>query len=134
MEQLDFSKIIKVLMISYPYYFKDMDKENTIMLNQLYYSKLKKYNYNVVANAINKIIETKEFMPTLAEIINECDKEYKKYYKQKIDSMYKNGYFKTDEEYGKALQWLFEEKPIVPQWLLKDINEVKMIGDKNDIN
>lgn len=132
MEQLNFSKIVNVLRIAYPYYFKDMEKESTIMFNQLYYSKLKRYDYVVVSNAINNIIENSEFMPTIAEIIAECDKETRKLYKIKIDKMYSNGYFKTDQEYGKALQWLFEDKPIVPSWLLEEIKgyEEKLLTSK----
>lgn len=133
MEQSNFSKIVNVLRIAYPYYFKDMEKESTIMFNQLYYSKLKKYDYIVVSSAINKIIEKSEFMPTIAEILTECDKETRRLYKIKIDKMYANGFFKTDQEYGKALQWLFEDKPIVPNWLLEEINgyEEKLLISKN---
>lgn len=132
MEQLNFSKIVNVLRIAYPYYFKDMEKESTIMFNQLYYSKLKRYDYVVVSNAINNIIENSEFMPTIAEIMAECDKETRKLYKIKIDKMYSNGYFKTDQEYGKALQWLFEDKPIIPSWLLDEIKgyEEKLLTSK----
>lgn len=132
MEQLNFSKIVNVLRIAYPYYFKDMEKESTIMFNQLYYSKLKRYDYVVVSNAINNIIENSEFMPTIAEIMAECDKETRKLYKIKIDKMYSNGYFKTDQEYGKALQWLFEERPIIPSWLLDEIKgyEEKLLTSK----
>lgn len=133
MEQLNFSKIVNVLRIAYPYYFKDMEKESTIMFNQLYYSKLKRYDYVVVSNAINNIIENSEFMPTIAEIMAECDKETRKLYKIKIDKMYSNGYFKTDQEYGKALQWLFEDKPIIPSWLLDEIKgyEEKLLTSKD---
>lgn len=132
MEQSNLSKIVNVLRIAYPYYFKDMEKESTIMFNQLYYSKLKKYDYTVVSSAINKIIEKSEFMPTIAEILTECDKETRRLYKIKIDKMYANGFFKTDQEYGKALQWLFEDKPIVPNWLLEEINgyEEKLLISK----
>lgn len=132
MEQSNFSKIVNVLRIAYPYYFKDMEKESTIMFNQLYYSKLKRYDYVVVSNAINNIIENSEFMPTIAEIMAECDKETRKLYKIKIDKMYANGYFKTDQEYGKALQWLFEDKPIIPSWLLDEIKgyEEKLLTSK----
>ena len=135
MEQSNFSKIVNVLRIAYPYYFKDMEKESTIMFNQLYYSKLKKYDYVVVSSAINKIIEKSEFMPTIAEILTECDKETRRLYKIKIDKMYKNGFFKTDQEYGKALQWLFEDKPIIPNWLLEEINgyEEKLLISKKQI-
>lgn len=133
MEQSNFSRIVNVLRIAYPYYFKDMEKESTIMFNQLYYSKLKRYDYIVVSSAINKIIEKSEFMPTIAEILTECDKETRRLYKIKIDKMYANGFFKTDQEYGKALQWLFEDKPIVPNWLLEEINgyEEKLLISKN---
>lgn len=134
MEQLNFSKIVNILRIAYPYYFKDMEKESTIMFNQLYYSKLKRYDYVVVSSAINKIIEKSEFMPTIVEILTECDKETRRLYKIKIDKMYANGFFKTDQEYGKALQWLFEDKPIVPNWLLEEINgyeEKLLISKKN---
>lgn len=134
MEQSNFSKIVNVLRIAYPYYFKDMEKESTIMFNQLYYSKLKKYDYVVVSSAINKIIEKSEFMPTIAEILTECDKETRRLYKIKIDKMYANVFFKTDQEYGKALQWLFEDKPIIPNWLLEEINgyeEKLLISKKN---
>lgn len=134
MEQSNFSKIVNMLRIAYPYYFKDMEKESTIMFNQLYYSKLKKYDYVVVSSAINKIIEKSEFMPTIAEILTECDKETRRLYKIKIDKMYANGFFKTDQEYGKALQWLFEDKPIIPNWLLEEINgyeEKLLISKKN---
>ena len=135
MEQSNFSKIVNVLRIAYPYYFKDMEKESTIMFNQLYYSKLKKYDYVVVSSAINKIIEKSEFMPTIAEILTECDKETRRLYKIKIDKMYANGFFKTDQEYGKALQWLFEDKPIIPSWLLEEINgyEEKLLMSKKQI-
>ena len=135
MEQLNFSKIVNVLRIAYPYYFKDMEKESTIMFNQLYYSKLKRYDYVVVSSVINKIIEKSEFMPTIAEILTECDKETRRLYKTKIDKMYENGFFKTDQEYGKALQWLFEDKPIIPNWLLEEINgyEEKLLISKKQI-
>ena len=84
---------------------------------------------------VNKIIDENEFMPTLSEIIKQCDKEYRSYYKQKIDLMYKDGFFKTDQEYGKALQWLFEDKPIIPNWLLEEISgyEEKLLISKKQI-
>ena len=123
MEQSNFSKIANALKIAYPYYFKDMSKGDSNMFLQLYYNKLKKYQYEVVAIAIDKIITTNNFMPTLAEVIAECDKEYKIYYKNILQEMYKQGYFKTDEEYGKAVMWLLEDKPLIPNWLKKELLE-----------
>ena len=133
MEQLDFNKIAKALTIAYPYYFKDMSKEDALMFNQLYFSKLKKYDYQVVAKAIDDIIMSNNYMPTLAEVINACDKEYKAYNRLRLEEMYRQGYFKSDEEFGKAMLWLLEEKPIIPNWLeddMKKITDIKLIGNE----
>lgn len=133
MEQSSFIKLIKVLQAAYPYYFKDLSKEDSLGFIQLYYSKLKKYDYQVVAKAIDGIITKSNYMPTLAEIIKECDKEYRNYNKLRIEEMYRQGYFKTDEEFGKAMLWLLEEKPIIPNWLendMKKITDIKLIGDE----
>ena len=133
MEQSNFAKLMKVLQAAYPYYFKDLSKENSLAFVQLYYSKLKKYDYQVAAKAIDNIITTNNYMPTLAEIIKECDKEYKIYNKKRIEQLYKQGYFKTDEEFGKAMMWLLEDKPLIPNWLqedMKKITDVKLISDE----
>lgn len=122
MEQSSFSKIMKVLQIAYPYYFKNIDEETSIAFLKLYYSKLKKYRYEIVAKAVDSLITTNEYMPTLAEVIKECDKEYKNYYRKVLEEMYKDNYFANDNEYGKAVMWLLEDKPIIPSWLLGDIN------------
>lgn len=122
MEQSSFSKIMKVLQISYPYYFKNLDEETSLAFVQLYYSKLKKYRYEIVAKAIDNLITTSEFMPTIAEVIKECDKQFKNYYREILEKMYKDNYFKNDNEYGKAIMWLLEDKPIIPNWLMNDIN------------
>ena len=137
MEQLDFNKIAKALTIAYPYYFKDMSKEDALMFNQLYFNKLKKYDYQVVAKAIDDIIMSNNYMPTLAEVIKSCDKEYRNYNRLKLEEMYRQGYFKTDEEFGKAMLWLFEEKPIIPNWLqddMKKITDIKLISDESISN
>lgn len=137
MEQLDFNKLIKALTIAYPYYFKDMDKDNALLFNQLYFNKLKKYDYQVAAKAIDNIISNNNYMPTLAEIIKECDKEYKIYNKLKIEELYRQGYFKTDEEYGKAVMWLLEDKPIIPNWLeqdMKKITNIKLLDNEGELN
>lgn len=134
MEQSNFANLVKTLEVAYPYYFKDLSKENALAFMQLYYSNLKKYRYEIVKVAIDKIIKTNDFMPSLAEVLKECDKQSKLYYTEKLKEMYKIGYFKTDEEYGKAVMWLLEEKPLIPEWLKIDVdkfietNTIKQIG------
>lgn len=123
MEQSNFANLIRTLEVAYPYYFKDLSEENAIAFMQLYYSNLKKYRYEIVSKAINKIIKTNDFMPSLAEVIKECDNESKLYYRVTLEKMYKHGYFKTDEEYGKAVMWLLEDKPLIPEWLKNDVDK-----------
>lgn len=123
MEQSKFASLIKNLEVAYPYYFKDISKENAMAFVKLYYHNLKNYRYEVVAKAISNIIKTEQYMPSLAEVIKECDKETRAYYKDKLNEMYCKGYFKTDEEYGKAVMWLLEDKPLIPQWLIADVDK-----------
>ena len=85
--------------------------------------KLSKYDAEVVIDVVDSIITTSKYMPSLSEIIEKCEFQSRKKYKKKLDLMYKNGYFKTDEEYGKALMWLYEEEPIIPEWLKIDMSK-----------
>ena len=127
MEQSSLSKIMAMLKIAYPYYFKELKEreEDSRAFISLYSQKLKDYEYPIVAKAINVIITNNKFMPSLAEILDECNRQKRIYYKTVIDEMYKSKYFATDQEYGKALTWLFEEKPIIPSWLQQDIIKFK---------
>lgn len=122
MEQSNFSKIVNALKVAYPHYFKGLAEEDSTMFLQLYYSKLKKYRYEIVAKAVDVIITTHDFMPSLAEVLKECDKQSKYFYKDILEKMYVNGYFKDDIEYGKAIMWLLEDKPIIPEWLKTDVD------------
>ena len=123
MDQSNLSKIFKAFKLAYPYYFKTLSEEDSTMFLQLYYEKLKKYRYEIVIKAIDNLITTHEFMPSLAEVIKECDKQSKYYYRSVLERMYQEKYFKTDEEYGKAVMWLLEDKPLIPEWLKKDIDK-----------
>lgn len=40
-------------------------------------------------------------MPTIAEILTECDKETRRLYKTKIDKMYENGFLKQTKSMEK---------------------------------
>lgn len=133
MEQSFLNKIFATLRVAYPYYFKDLSKEESIAFTSLYSKKLSKYEPGVLVKAIDEIITTSKFMPSLSEIIDKCTELERKYYSKKLGQMYEAGYFKNDGEYGKALQWLFEDKPIIPVWLKNDIKkfenkDIKLIG------
>lgn len=132
MEQSYLNKILAVFEIAYPYYFAEKTKDECAAFVRLYTKKLSKYEPEVVISAVDAIIETSKYMPSLSEVIEKCESQKRIIYKKKIDLMYQNGYFKTDEEYGKALMWLFEEKPIIPEWLKLDMNKYqnKLINGK----
>lgn len=133
MEQSNFSKLLNVMKVAYPYYFKELGEEDSVNFLHLYYTKLKEYPYNVAAKAIDNIITTHIFMPSLAEVISECESQKKLYYMDILSTMYKDGYFKTDEEYGKATMWILAEKPIIPDWLKKDIKKYLTEDKKQQI-
>lgn len=123
MEQSYLNKVLAVFKLAYPYYFKTLSEEESLGFINLYRKKLSKYDSEVVISAVDAIIETSKYMPSISEVIEKCETQKRILYKHKLDLMYKNGYFKTDEEYGKALMWLFEEKPIIPEWLKFDMNK-----------
>lgn len=130
MEQSNLSKYIKILMLAYPKYFKDLSREESIEISQLYYSQLKKYPGEVVDIAINEIIQEKSFMPTIAEIIKKCN-EINFIKKQEIiNKMINEGYFKCQREIDKAYHFI--ETGIIPAWFQNDMQKysnLKMIGD-----
>lgn len=127
MEQSYLNKVFAILKVAYPYYFREITEEESMAFINLYTKKLSKYDATVVIEAVDSIITTSKYMPSLSEIIEKCEQCKRKQYKQKLDLMYKNGYFKTDEEYGKALMWLYEEKSVIPEWVKVDM---KKIGNK----
>ena len=125
MEQSYLNKVFAILKVAYPYYFKEISEEESMAFINLYTKKLSKYDAEVVIDVVDSIITTSKYMPSLSEIIEKCEFQSRKKYKKKLDLMYKNGYFKTDEEYGKALMWLYEEEPIIPEWLKIDMSKFK---------
>lgn len=123
MDQSFLNKILATLRIAYPYYFKDLSKEESIAFVNLYSKKLSTYEPNTVISAIDEVITTSKFMPTISEIVEKCEAHEKIYYLKKLKAMYETGYFKTEGEYGKALNWIYEDKLIIPDWLKEDVKK-----------
>lgn len=131
MEQSYLNKIIATLKIAYPYYFKEMKKEEAMAFINLYTKKLSNYSPNVVITAIDKIITTSKFMPTIAEIIEICDKEKIKSKEIILNKMIVDNYFKCQEEIDKALNWL--EKGIIPYWFKEDMKKYGYVEVNNQL-
>lgn len=129
------SGIIAKLRIAYPYYFKELresseNDELLLALIGMYQEQIVGYTPEIVLKAIDEIIKTSKFMPTIAEILEKCDKQARNYTFDILEKMKKDGYFKcgvygelngiqATRNYEKATMWL--SKGIIPDWLLKDM-------------
>ena len=97
MEQSYLNKIIATLKVAYPYFFKDMSEDEAIAFITLYTKKLSKYEPNIVITAIDKIITSSKFMPSIAEVLEKCDEEKSKNNQDIISKMIDDNYFKNQQ-------------------------------------
>ena len=146
------SKLIGSLMIrlktAYPYYFRDLKEEETLGMYAMYEEELSQYNEETLTSAIKEIIRTSKYMPSLNEIIEQCEKSRVHQTNKIVEKMWEDGYFKKgtygelDESqayrnYNKTLKFI--EEGIIPEWLREDMKkyysqmltnkEVKLIGE-----
>lgn len=120
MEKLkSISLLIAKLKIAYPYYFKEMTKEEVAMLMSLYQDELSNYSDEVLSESVKNIIRNSKYMPTISELIEECEKHRSIKKSYIIELMVKDGYFKSPIEIDKAYHFL--EEDIIPEWFKKDM-------------
>jgi hypothetical protein len=139
------SKLIGSLIIrlktAYPYYFRDLKEEETLGMYAMYEEELSQYNEETLTNAIKEIIRTSKYMPSLNEIIEQCEKSRTHQANEIVEKMWKDGYFKKsaygelDESqayrnYNKTLKFI--EEGIIPEWLREDMKKYysQMITNK----
>ncbi len=126
------SRVIAKLRIAYPYYFKELDEEMLLGLIKMYQDQITGYTPEIVLKAIDEIIRTSKFMPTIADILEKCDSQAKTYTFDILKIMQEDGYFKRGafgelgenqaiRNYEKATMWL--SKGIIPEWLLEDMKK-----------
>jgi len=124
------SGIIAKFKIAYPYYFKTLTTEEVVGMFNMYQSQIVGYKPEIIIGAIDEIIKKSKFMPSIAEILEECESQLKNYSYAISEKMKDDGYFKRGSygeldknqelrNYEKATLWL--SKKIIPQWLLKDM-------------
>lgn len=140
------STIIAKLKIAYPYYFKELSNEEFIGLISMYQEELGNYNDLTLTTAIKTIIRNNKFMPTLKEIIDECERCRTYNGNSILEKMRNDGYFSRGikklssqqeiRNYEKALHWF--ENGVVPLWLLNDMKKygyqdnVRLLFTKNN--
>lgn len=129
------SSVILKLKLAYPSYFNKLTDEELIALAQMYKDELSKYNENTLNIAIKNVIRSNKYMPSLNEIIEECESNKTHNANTIIERMKKDGYFKSPSEIDKVYMWL--AKGIIPTWLREDMknyqqglltNNTKLIG------
>ena len=107
MNRKDITKIIMMLKISYPYAFKEMNEQEVESMVNLYQEMFKEYTYEEVSKAITNIINTSEYMPTIATIkskiyeIKHLEGESNAELWDKFLSAIRNGSYHAEEEFEK---------------------------------
>jgi len=148
------SEMLMKLKTVYPYYFEKMDEKQIASLFKTYQEELSQYNEETIRNAIKGIIRSNKYMPSLSEIIEQCEANRINIRNDVIEKMYSDGYFKRGQfceldseqeyrNYNKALK--FVEEGIIPDWLLRDMKkygyedgtiqigtDIKMIGTEEE--
>ncbi len=126
------SMLIAKLKIAYPYYFKELTDEEFLGLIAMYQEHLSEYDEETLSYAINSIIKKNKFIPTIKEIIDECESYSIKHKNVVIEKMKELGYFKNEQEVDKIYQ--FMAKGIIPSWFLKDLEKYKLEDSSRLIN
>lgn len=133
MEQLKLiSEIVMKLKTMYPYYFEKMDEMQIASLCKTYQEELSQYNEETLMSAIKNIIRTSKYMPSLNEIIEQCEKSRVHQTNKIVDLMWQDGYFKKGaygelddsqayRNYNKTLKFI--EEGIIPEWLREDMKK-----------
>lgn len=138
------SLVVAKLKVAYPYYFKELKQIEFVGLTNMYQEQIVGYTPEIVLKAIDEIIKTSKFMPSIAEILERCDSQVKTYSYDILKIMLEDGYFKRGaygeldnsqaiRNYEKATMWL--SKGIIPEWLLEDMKKYgyktnKLLPDK----
>ena len=140
------SSVIAKLKIAYPYYFKELRTEELAGMISMYQDFLSDYNELTLVSAVKSIIRKNKFMPTLNELLEECELCKTTQKNIVIEKMIKAGYFKDSREIEKTYHFL--EEGIIPKWLLEDMKKYgyedghnlisadsnKMLGGANNDN
>jgi hypothetical protein len=121
--------IIIKLKTAYPYYFKDLKEEETLGMYAMYEEELSQYNEETLKNAIKEIIRNSKYMPSLNEIIDQCEKSRTYQANKIVELMWNDGYFKKNnvdesqayKNYNKTLKFI--EEGIIPEWLREDMKK-----------
>ncbi len=95
-----------------------------------YFDFLEEYNANELQNAIKNFIKKSKFLPTVAELVEEIEKQRKEKRTLILDYMLEEKYFFCIEEYEKAVSFI--ENGVVPDWFKEAYKEYYLEFKKNE--
>lgn len=121
MNAKEFSRIINLLKISYN---KNYTKEEL----ETMYDFLKDYDYYIMNKAVRILISKSNYVPNIAQIINEYKETKKEMNYEMIEKAKELGNIKSELELDKAIKFL--DKGITPVWLDKEIKEDKITNEQ----
>lgn len=78
-------KILAVIKIAYPSFYKDNTKNDLFNAVSLWHEKFIDETYENVSMAINSIIETNKFAPSIAEVIEKVNKDREARFHQQLE-------------------------------------------------
>ena len=133
------SSVIAKLKIAYPYYFKELKTEELAGMISMYQEELSGYNELTLTSAVRSLIRKNKFMPSIHELIQECEKSIQYEKNSVLERMKDDGYFRrglfveldnsqATRNYEKALMWV--EQGTIPDWLLEDMRLYGYSGNK----
>lgn len=122
------SSVIARLRVAYPHQFKDYNDEMLLGLVKLYQDNLIGYRPETIVTSIDEIIKEFKFMPTIAEIIEKCEKNRFIYENEILEKMNKAGYFKNIRELEKTYSFL--ERNVIPEWFYEDMKKYGFVSYK----
>ena len=147
MNKKEITKIILILKTAYPYAFKDMSEEDITNMVELYEEMFKENNYGEVSSAIKFLINTCDYMPSIAMIktkiydLTHSQQESNSELWDKLLIAIGNGSYHSEEEFEK-LPLLVKEyikspsdeiHTVVKGQFLKQIEIIKQNFKENEI-
>lgn len=110
----EFIKAMSILGTAY-------NKEFTQEQIGIWYESFNDVDYELFKQAIKKIVKKNKFMPSIAELLDECRNVSKTNIEEIIEKMYQDGYFKDSKELAKVQLWI--AKDMLPYWLKEDMKK-----------
>lgn len=127
MTKLEFLKSMKKLT---SYFLKDMTEDQLTA----WYEMFQDVSYVSLDKAIDNLVKTNKFFPTISEILENCEQQEESINYDILKLMKEDGYFKygvmgelpieqQSRNYDKALMWVGHKT--IPEWLARDMESYR---------